>query len=279
MSFRHLAVVLLLANQILAAEKNSSFPVSPQGQPIILFNGSDLKPFYTYLTDDKFEDPRRVFTVVDAIDGAPAIRISGEGWGGLITKEAYANYHLICEYRWGDVTWGSRKASSRDSGILLHCFGPEGINGQRPWMASIECQIIEGGTGDLIMVGGVDPMGNELKPTATCETGKDRLGNPIWKKGGEKCAIDGLKGGRTNWFGRDPDWKDVLGVRGKQDVESPGREWTRLEVIAQDDTLRYIVNGVVVNEATQVFPKSGKILFQTEGAELYFRKIELHPVR
>lgn len=251
-------------------------PITPKGEPIILFNGKDLSSFYTWLQDKKFEDPRKVFTVVDAIDGAPAIRISGDGYGGIITRDEYADYHLVCEYRWGPCTWGGRKDRSKDSGILLHCFGPEGMNGEGPWMASVECQIIEGGVGDLLVVGGKDKDGKALVPKATCEIEKDRDGEPVWKKGGQKQAFTA---GRVNWYGRDPDWKDVLGIRGKQDVETEGQGWTKVEVIAKGDTLRYLVNGVVVNEATEVYPTAGKLLFQTEGAELYFRKIELHPLK
>jgi hypothetical protein len=264
----------LLAGLPLVA--NAAEPIRPQDKPIILFNGKDLSAFYTWLQDAKFEDPRRVFTVVDQIDGAPAIRISGDGYGGIITRDEYADYHLVCEFRWGEVTWGQRKDRSRDSGILLHCFGPEGMNGEGPWMASIECQIIEGGVGDLLVVGGKDQDGNPLVPKATCEITLDRDGETVWKKGGEKRVFTS---GRVNWFGRDPDWQDVLGIRGKNDVESPGTEWTRVEVIAKGNTLRYIVNGVVVNEATEVSPTSGKLLFQTEGAEIYFRRIELHPLK
>ena len=259
-----------------AEDKPKAAPITPKSEPIVLFNGKDLASFYTWLQDTKLEDPRRVFTVVDAIDGAPAIRASGDGYGGIITKDEYADYHLICEFRWGDLTWGGRKDRSKDSGILLHCFGPDGMNGNGPWPASVECQIIEGGVGDLLVVGGKDAEGKSLSPAATCEVAKDRDGETIWKKGGEKKTFTG---GRVNWFGRDPDWKDVLGIRGKDDVESPGNKWTRVEVIAKKDTLQYIVNGVIVNEATQVTPASGKLLFQTEGAEIYFRKIELLPLK
>ena len=150
------------------------------------------------------------------------------------------------------------------------------MDGTGPWMASVECQIIEGGVGDLLVVGGKDKAGKPLVPKATCEIEKDRDGEPCWKKGGMKQAFTG---GRVNWFGRDPDWKDVLGIRGKNDVETAGTGWTKVEVIAKGDTLRYLVNGIVVNEATEVYPTAGKLLFQTEGAELFFRKIELHPLK
>jgi hypothetical protein len=38
------------------------------------------------------------------------------------------------------------------------------------------------------------------------------------------------------------------------------------------------VNGTVVNRATEVTPNRGKILLQTEGAEIFVRKLELRPL-
>jgi len=39
------------------------------------------------------------------------------------------------------------------------------------------------------------------------------------------------------------------------------------------------INGVQVNEAISVTPASGRILLQCEGFEIFFRKVELHPLR
>ena len=63
---------------------------------------------------------------------------------------------------------------------------------------------------------------------------KDRDGEKVWKKGGEEIT---LASGRINWFGRDVDWADKKGFRGKDDVESPFGEWTKMEVIADGDKL------------------------------------------
>ncbi len=70
-------------------------------------------------------------------------------YGGIITKQAYSNYKLTFDYKWGGPTYGNRKDKSRDSGVLLHCIGP---NEKSPWMTSYEFQIIEGGTGDILVV-------------------------------------------------------------------------------------------------------------------------------
>src|SRR5262249_39908318 len=96
----------------------------------------------------KNHDPEQVFTVRDGM-----IRVSGQVWGGFITEREYENYHLTVEFKWGEKTWPPREHNARDSGILLHCTGADGSYGQG-WMESFECQMIEGGTGDFIIVGG-----------------------------------------------------------------------------------------------------------------------------
>src|SRR5437667_75892 len=80
--------------------------------------------------------------------------------------------------------------------------------------------------------------------------------------------------GRFNCGGRDPGWKDVLGFRGSRDVEKPAGEWNRMEVLCDGDSITTILNGYVVNIGTKSSLTKGKILFQSEGAEIFFRKIE-----
>lgn len=243
-----------------------------------LFDGKSLSGFYTWLVDAHREDQLRVFTVVDQIDGAPAIRISGEKWGGLVTRESYRDYRLVVEFRWGLLTWGQRKNAARDSGVLVHAQGADGNTGRDfngPWMRSVEAQIIEGGVGDFILVAGFEPDGTRLTPKVTARAAKDRDGEPVFDPAGEARVFES---GRINWYGRDPDWADKLGFRGKADVESPYGEWTRLEVIAQGDRITNVVNGKVVAEATRASQTEGKIIIQSEGAEVFFRRIELQPV-
>lgn len=244
-----------------------------------LFDGKSLEPFETWLVDDHLQDPLRVFTVVDQVDGAPAIRISGERWGGLVTRRAYRDYRLVAEFRWGLLTWGERRNASRDSGILLHAQGAHGNTGRDgngAWMRSVEAQIIEGGVGDIILVAGFDEKGQRLTPQLTVRSTKDRDGEPVFDPQAEPQPYTS---GRINWFGRDPDWKDALGFRGGRDVESPAGGWTRYEVIADGDTLTYLVNGKVVNEGTRSSLAEGKIIIQSEGAEIFFRKIDLEPLK
>ena len=61
-----------------AAAGDAAAVVTPR-EKITLYDGktvADLRHFTTWLADHGQADPNRVYTVVDVVDGAPAIRIS-----------------------------------------------------------------------------------------------------------------------------------------------------------------------------------------------------------
>jgi hypothetical protein len=269
------SLLLLLA---LASGGSATETAIRPDRTVHLFDGKTLGGFTTWLVDSHREDPLRVFSVVDQVDGAPAIRVSGERWGGLVTREAYRDYRLVVEFRWGLATWGERTNAARDSGILVHAQGPDGntgADGNGAWMRSVEAQVIEGGVGDFILVAGFDAEGHKMAPRMTAKARKDRDGEPVFDPRGVDTEFSDE---RINWLARDEDWQDRLGFRGRQDVESPYGEWTRLEVIADGDHITNVVNGKVVNEGTRSSLTEGRILIQSEGAEIYFRRIELEPL-
>lgn len=230
---------------------------------VVLFNGKNFDNWYKWLREGQYEDPKSVFTVHDKM-----IHISGEIWGGLVTRQAFRDYHLIVEWKWGQKTWAPRVDRARDNGILVHGVGEDGAY-SKTWLESIESQIIEGGTGDFLMVGGKN------KPRMTCDVRRD--GNALyWQKGGEPVTRDS---GRFNWWGRDPNWQDKLGFRGPKDVEKPTGEWNVHEVVCDGDTITNILNGVVVNYGYNSDHTQGKITIQSEGAEMFVRKVELRPIK
>ena len=251
------AGLLLLCAGVAAADA-----IRP-ARTIDLLKGRKLEGWYTWLRESRYEDPKRVFAYKDGM-----LRISGEEWGGIATRSEYRDYHLIVEWRWGGATSGERTDKARDSGILVHAVGEDGAY-SGTWLESIESQIIEGGTGDFILVGGRN------RPSLTCEVREGARGELYWKKGGEPRTRDR---GRFNWYGRDPDWKDVLGFRGREDLDKPVGEWNRQEVIADGDRLTNIVNAVVVNQGYGSSHTHGKIQIQSEGAEILIRKVELRPL-
>lgn len=246
---------------------------------IKLFNGKDLANFYTYLGAPskgekpygKNNDPEKVFTVHDGM-----IHVTGKVFGCFTTEKEYENYHLLVEFKWGEKTWAPRENRARDSGILLHCQGADGSFGV--WMPSIECQMIEGGTGDFLVLSNKDHKFTLTVEAEKRSTGEgDKVHDELYyKKGGDPLTKNG---GRINWYGRSPVWKDVAGFRGKEDVEKPVGEWNTLEVICDRDSITNVLNGKVVNAGTKASPSKGKIIFQSEGAEVFFRRIDLKPLK
>ena len=266
MAMAVLCFALALTAQASAAEPAA---IRPEKGPIRLFNGKDLSGLYSWIQDVKYDDPRKVFTVQDGM-----LRISGDGVGYICTKQAYRDYHLVVEYRWGQQTWRGRVTRARDSGVIIHCQEPDGSY-HNTFMAGIEAQIIEGGTGDILVLPGKKADGSKILASLTAEITRDRDGETVWQKGGPRKTFPS---GRINWFGRDPDWADKLDFRGKHDIQSPAQQWTRLDITCDGGHIAYRVNGVLANEGFDAVPSSGKILLQTELAETYIRRFELLPL-
>jgi hypothetical protein len=142
------------------------------------------------------------------------LHISGDGLGAVLTRNAYKDYHLVVEFKWGERTWHNRKNSTRDSGCLVHCVGPDGAYGGI-WPHSIEAQIIEGGTGDFILVQGNAPDGKPMPMSMTAKY-RDRDGS-VWKRGGRQTFPQAAS---TGWPRPRLERQVFLG---KQDVETRRR--------------------------------------------------------
>jgi hypothetical protein len=271
LSFRNL-VIREITNSNDKKTSTVSTAISPSEGAIQLFDGQTLNGFYTWLQDTKYKDPREVFRVTDGM-----LHVTGDGYGGIITKKKYRHYHMIFEYRWGEQTWRERKDKARDSGVLIHSTGADGgYNGM--WMPSIEVQVIEGGVGDFILVHGADQYGKPVPLSLTSNVSLDRDGEIVWNMCSPPETFNLEKSRRINWYGRDPDWKDALGFRGPSDPDSLVGKWTRLDVRCEDESIKVFVNGIKVNEAFEVYPSEGRLQLQTELAELYVRRWELWPL-
>ena len=234
-------------------------------EPVDLLRNADA--WYPYLKGrEPGEDPAKVFVFEDG-----TLHVSGEEMGCVTTREAYRDYRLTLEFRWGDRTVAPRVENARDSGLLIHSVGRDGAFGGC-WKYSIECNIIEGGLGDFIVVGD----GSETYAvTADC-TLEEVAGCRAWRaNGGEPWTI---YAGRINWFARDPQWKDVKDFRGKDDLDRAHGEWNQLEVVAKEDRIEIFVNGTLVNRAYNVKPTGGQIQLQSEGAEIFFRNMKVTPL-
>ena len=206
-------------------------------------------------------DPLHVFTV-EQVDGRPAIHVSGQGFGVIATKESFRNYHLRLQVKWGERKWGSKLNQPRDCGLLYLVHGSPGFD-HGTWPRSIEFQIQEHDMGDLYA------LGSQI----TVRAHRD---GRFWTYRGEgepTLFVQNLPVGN----------RCIKSI----DAEKTHGEWNTLELVVFGGDSVHIVNGVVVmrlHDAQRLDGPApapltaGAIALQTEGAEVYYRDIELRAI-
>ena len=234
---------LALAAAALAQDKPS---IPPYGKLLPLFNERDLAGFDTLLEKHGINsDPEKVFQVEKGV-----LHISGQEFGGLVTQEEYRNYYLRAEFKWGEKTYEPRLGKARDSGIQYNITGPLKV-----WPRMMEFQINEGGTGDMWVVGG----------TGATVDGKTYESTSSGPGAYIRIAHTG-RGPLVNVAG----YRDPVG-----ELEKPHGQWNVLELVVDRDRIMYFVNGKLAILGTNANTTQGKILFQCEGSEVYFRKMKI----
>ena len=242
-----------------------------------LFNGKDLTGWDTYIGPDLDDngkpitgtpiglnnDPKHVFTIVNN-GGENVIRISGENWGAISTKNEYENYHLQLRFKWGQLSWGQKKGKKKDSGLLYHSVGKYGAD-YGAWMRSQEFQVEEGNCGEYWGVaGGFADI-------------------PVVKKSETEYIYD-PKGTLTTF--------KEGGAQGRHcmkstDAEKPSGQWNTLDLYCHGDTSIHIVNGKVMmilyhnkqmDNGQELPLTKGKIQIQSEGAEIFYKGIKIQSI-
>jgi hypothetical protein len=211
-------------------------------------------------------DPKHVFSV-RIENGEPVLCITGEIFGGLTTLEIFSNYHFRTQFKWGERKWEPKLTVVRDNGILYHCTGPHGIF-WHVWKRSLEFQVEEKGMGDLYCLGG---------------TGADITA----KKGPRDWVYD-----PTGVMQKFRDGPGAVGTKAAHllgNFEKPLGEWNELELYTIGQTAVSVVNGQVVQVLRNTFTTTGppyietplgagQIQIQSEGAEAYYRCMEIQPI-
>ena len=197
------------------------------------------------------------FSVIE-LNGEQVLKIGGDIYGCLFTKEDFGNYDLKLKVKWGDKKWVPRLNEDKDSGLLYHSQGECGVDYWRTWMLSQEFQVTEGGMGDY------------------------------WSQASSQSDVKARKDGKNYYF----DNNGTLMPFGSgtpngnfchagSDVENKG-DWNDIELITYGDKSIRVVNGHVVmalsnsrfidNGISKPLVK-GKLQLQCEAAEVYYKDI------
>ena len=105
----------------------------------------------------------------------------------------------------------------------------------------------------------------------------------VWPRCFECQGAHNKQGDFWLWGGADCKEPKIPGKNGiamtEQSAEKPVGEWNTYEVECSGNTIKIIVNGKLMNTATECNETSGMIGIQSEGAEIEVRKIYVEPVK
>jgi hypothetical protein len=227
----------------------------PETEYQLLFNNEDLNDWEIYTRDGS--DGTGLFSIDSGIIHVypDQVHNSEQTFAGLVTKSEYSNYDITFEYKWGVNKFKPRDKFVRDAGILFHVHGEEDI-----WPNSVECQIQEGDTGDMWIIG----------------TRASSLVNQTIRNYDPKGKLE-IRGGDSKFsrFHRGYFW------------ELPA--WNQIKIEVRGANAKFYVNDQLVNEAINMEYwddsseswkplTKGKILFQAEGAELFYKNIHIKEI-
>jgi len=206
-------------------------------------------------------DQTKVFSMVDK-DGEKVLRVSGEIYGSLYTKQEFSNYHLKLKVKWGTDKHVPRKNLLKDSGILYHSIEESGVDYWRAWMLSQELQIMEGHMGDYWNVGSSAIEIRAFLP-------EDKMNSVA----NSKQPFLGFGSGNDQGF-----------CLRSENHETPDNGWTTIELVTFNDKSLHIVNGQVVmvlrnshylKDGQKIPLIKGKIQVQSEAAETFYKDITI----
>lgn len=134
-----------------------------------------------------------------------------------------------------DFKWGERRWGSRqkEKRDAGVCYNIPKDEPDSIWPRSIECQVQEGDVGDFWLLG----------------FSTIKVNNVINKPANHTRMIK------------------------QKGAEKPTGEWNTLEIISYHGKCVHIVNGVVVNIGEDASVKDGRILLQSEYAEIYYKNV------
>ena len=211
------------------------------------------------------KDSTKVFSVQEQ-NGDLVLRISGEIYGCIFTKQEFDNYHLKLKVKWGTRKFVPREDKLKDSGILYLSTGPAGVDYWKSWMLSQEFQIMEGHMGDYWNIANAC-IDIRSYPAEGVMSSIASRGQPFRPYGNPNPQGFCMR---------------------SEDHESPNNDWTTLELICHKGRSLHIVNGhvVMVLQNSRYFEDGkyvpllkGKIQLHSEAAEVLFKDIQIRNIQ
>ncbi len=134
-----------------------------------------------------------------------------------------------------DFKWGEKRWAPRDTAKRDAgiCYNIPVNEPDSIWPQSIECQVQEGDVGDF------------------------------WLLGFSTIKVNGIENKPSNH----------TRMMKYNDAEKPAGEWNTVEVISYNGKCVHIVNGVIVNVGEDASIKNGRILLQSEYAEVFYKNV------
>lgn len=230
-----------------------------------LFNGQNLDgwekfvgpPFEGHEELAQTATPDNVFSIVD-MDGQKVIRISGEVYGSLATKDTFSNFHARMVMK-----WGKKITRSLNCGFLYYGHGPLGV-AFGTWQSSIECQLQHGNMGGLFVIG--DSVSLSVQAAMPDS-------DYIYKPGAADVEFSKAGGRRM--------------IRPGADAENPVGEWNTIDIYCVGQRSVHVVNGKVtmvtdglstMADGKKVALTGGSLQLQSEGSELFVKSVEIQPI-
>ncbi|MBN1422549.1 MAG: DUF1080 domain-containing protein [Planctomycetes bacterium] len=174
---------------------------------------------------------------------------TGDVWtlgadGVLICKGTPRGY-IYTEKEYGDFVirfqWRHPKGATKSNGgVLVRTTGENAI-----WPKCLELQLNMGQAGDFVGIRGYVFTGPDDRMTLSPDT----------------------------------PYGTIRVLKRTADAERPAGEWNEYEAIVDGDTSTIKVNGKEVNRATGCERAPGRILLTSEGQEIHFRNVRIHPKR
>lgn len=227
-----------------------------------LFNGQTLDGWTTVLeTKEPGSDPDHF---VQARDGAIHMYADTDSaatvpFGVIVHNKTFSRFHLSLEYRWGEKKFAPRKNDLRDAGVIYHATKTGKI-----WPDSVEYQIQEGDTGDIVFL----PKAGLTWMRTDPENAPQGQGDPglLPEDGGFPKDFGGAE---FAYIGRLPVLDTLDG-------------WNKVEIIVHaDESAEHLVNGKTIARIAHLREKDGspvregKIALQLEGAEILYRDVKI----